>query len=327
MKKRIVHLLIICLIIPFIFLSCGRRIGAENFLLLVPKDTRALVSINMSKISKTNLYQNLLKDEARLAEYNRFIADTGIDPLRDLTKMIVIIPLDYEKNKQSVSIGFGKIDQEKIIENLKKKGELTESYYLKLKIYQFEIDDRKVNICFLGEEAIASGGMTALHQIIKVFKKKEPTVRKNRELMELIDRINQADTIWAVALMSPDWKKKLASFPLTLPFSSLNSFLFSIDTVNEEIRLVMVGKAETGARAKEIANTLSGLRGLAVMGLEGKLALSDFLTKIDIESVEEFITLSLNTTEEEIDLAKAELSGQIKNFTEENATIPKLKQR
>jgi len=327
MKRSLLYLLIIGMMVLPPLISCGRKIGPENSLLLVPKETGTLISINITKLAKTGLYQDLIKDEARLAEYNRFIADTGIDPLKDLTKLLIIIPENSGKIGESVSIGFGSIEKDKIIANLKKKGTLTEETYLGVTIYRLAGSERRINISFLGEGVIATGSIAPLKEVIKLFKRKGETIQENPELMELIDRINQADTIWAVSMIPPDWKKKFASFPLTFPFASLRSFLFSLNTEKEEIRLVLVGKAETGGKAKEIANTITGLLGIGRMGVEGKPALSDLLDKIEIESIEEFITLSLNATKEELDLAKGELSGEIERIKEGQITLPKQKEK
>ena len=95
-----------------LFLSCAKKEAtAEKSLGLLPHDSTIVVSINMKKMAERGAWEKL--NDAKVQKgFDEFIQKTGMDPRKDLDRIVLGLPPDVEETKEFALLAFGTFDQD-----------------------------------------------------------------------------------------------------------------------------------------------------------------------------------------------------------------------
>jgi len=289
--------------------QAGSATGAD-MLSLFPKDTRGLLVVDVHRIIQTEGAAKAIKDSEKNEKYVKFVQETGIDPQKDIYFFAGAMMGDLDqKNPDGAAIINLKYDQAKLLEALKKeRGEFTTSDYNGLTVYQFPggENDKPMSGIFLDGSNILAGSDAAVKKMADVFQKKADDVTKNPEMTSLIKGMNTNAMVWGgLAVPAETMSKATSQNPMLGAFSTVQSFLLSVDYKSETLLLEIKAMSPDPAKNKEMADTLNGFKALGSGAAAKEPLVGELLGKIQITGEPDSMKINASIPNDLIEKLKA----------------------
>jgi len=310
-------------------LAACKKSGASkvnDMLSLIPKDAQGIVVIDVSRAMTIGLVDKAIKENSGYQKYQEFIKEIGIDPQKDIYYAVLgisglgqlaknagagvaIINLKYVKDAVLAKI---KKEEPRLAEETyegtsiliakekaktEEKGEQGEK---EEKAEQAEkMKQPAICIAFLDESDIAAGTEKEVKAVIDISKKKADNVFKNAELAALIDKANKRAMAWIVMSFPPEMMKQVvAENPLLSSLENLKALSIYYDYKNKSFQAEIKGIGGDATKNKQLADTLTGFKGMGGLAAGGKPEIGELLNKIEISSTPDYVKIYADLPED-----------------------------
>lgn len=288
-----------------------------------------VVVVDASRLLNETLPRVFAGDAAKLAQINseldKFKTDTGIDP-RAFERVVVSARYTYPSpavtKLEPVAIAQGKFDASAVTlaARLSGKGKVREEKYRGATIIVLSINDdmklfglwnmrvRDLAITALNANTVAIGTPATVRTVIDAGRTPR---RDSIELVSLATRDRQAVIGFGANVTKALWSNmNLGTDAIAQAVGSIRKAYGSVGTTATDVAVTIVARTETPAAAKELGDTLTGLKqlaGLLVMSMKAD-------RRVLAQSAVANLTINARTNEVEIrtQVAAANLASVIK---------------
>jgi len=348
MKKSLIYALSLAVLVTA-FAACQKAgipvagsAKAEDMLTLIPQTAQGGFVIDVHRGMNIAFVDKAVKTGEDAAKYQEFITKVGIDPQKDVYFAAIGISEGFGAEGNSEPQGAGvinlKYDQAKVVAAIKEKSSAyQETAYegVTMLTVPEEVtvpeegaapeegtvpkeDKKPMYGAFLDASNIAVGTEPGVKAVIDVLKGKAESAMKNADLMKQIKGINKTSLVWSVFVFSPDQVKKMSeAMPMMSSLESIQALTMYVDDKNKGLQIEIKALMPDGAKAKEIADMLTGFKALGSMGAGEKPEVGELMNKIDISSGPDSVKIFVDLPEALMDKLAAEAEKQVKSKLEE----------
>jgi hypothetical protein len=293
---------------------------------LVVKDAAGYVVMNFKSMSEKGLFDEFLKDQKSLKEFNDFKKKTGLDPKKDLeTGIVVLMDLPSgpdAKNENLYLVVSGKFDQNKIIAAMKAdekdnfKTETISGYtlYHGLTLDNETQQQKDLFLSFKNKDLILfASNKDSILAACQIADGKKDSIAKGSNLYDMFENVNQSHMFWGLFTIPESSKKEIEKGPgMMFPaFKDISSIYFggSYDgkTLAIDANLFTV-KSDT---IKELATTLNSFKDMAKsfasQGGEQSAETAktmEMIDKINISQEKDSVKITISLTKEQLESFK-----------------------
>lgn len=316
----------------FFLMSCANKPAApkagsakaEDMLSLLPKEAKGVIVVDIQRIMKTEAVDKAIKENENYQQYQQFVIETGIDPQKDV--YFFVAGMTGQVGGQNVEEGVAlinlKYNRDLLLAKVKKeRGELTETDYNGIKIYQAvqTPTQKPFNGAFLDDSNIVLGTDTAVKKVIDVTQKKAENVWKNEDLSALMKNSNKTAMVWGAFEVPAEIMQQAASKnPMLGIFAGIKSILLSFDYKDKSILAEIKAMAPDEAKNKQMADALNGFKALGAAAASKEPQAGEFLNKIEISAAADHVKISAIIPEELIKSLSQKIKIQKSETKNEN---------
>lgn len=335
MKKALVCLSIV-LIAAAGFVACGKggsvKAGsatAGNLVNLLPRDVSGVLVIDVHRAMTTEAVQKAIQDEKNKARFDKFVAQTGIDPQKDVYFAVIGLMGPFVKSQEPDGAFIANLKYDKatllarLKEELKKEGksdEIPELNYNGVTLYAGfdEADGKKKGFgAFLDESNILVGSERGVKAVIDVYQKKAENVAKNPDIGRVLKAADQQAMVWgAFAVPAGTLKAAAEQNPMMKSLENLNGVTLTFDYRNQALSISIRALGGSEAENKQVADMLTGLKALGEGAAAKEPAVGEALNRLEIGAGPDAISLSISLPQDLLDklrgAAQAKVEGMLK---------------
>ncbi|OGD27254.1 MAG: hypothetical protein A2Y56_03090 [Candidatus Aminicenantes bacterium RBG_13_63_10] len=295
------------LLVLLAFSACKPKAGgvaakAQDLLLLIPKDVQGVIVVDVLNGMKVETVADFMKKAQAEGEFKEFVEKTGVDPQKDIRYLAVGVKMGDGKKQEGVGVVNLKYNKDALLASLKKEGDVQETDYSGVTIYTPPRDAdeaEEMRLAFLDEANIIAGSPALVEAVIDIFQGRQDSLRKNAELMPLVNEAKKTSLVWGVFLIPAEAMKETSGqVPMLGNMDALKSVLLSFDYQNQNVLLEIKGKGSDEAKLKQIADMLNGLKAFGGMAAAEKPEIGELLNKIEISAGKDHVTISAVLPEE-----------------------------
>jgi hypothetical protein len=175
----------------------------------LPKDTSMVLTMNVDRVKKSPLFQDVLK----LVQMNQEVsaalallkAQTSFDITKDVHTVVVGLHSDFQTTEKVAIVVEGKFDAAKLLAFAKStSSSVKEHKHRRVTYYSVDGD---MCLAFLGGYLVAAP-KSHITAVIDVHSGKAPSVKANKPFMQLYADADTSKDFWAVFLFPPDVRKQ-----------------------------------------------------------------------------------------------------------------------
>jgi len=338
MSKRALLSVIIIAALALLPVACkkgesgGLALGSiSDIRELVVKDAVGYVIMNFKSMGDKGLFDELLKDQKSLTEFNDFKKKTGLDPRKDLETGIIVLtdmPSGPNANNEKLYlIVSGKFDQKKMVAAMKAeekdsfKMENVSGYTL---YHSSTLDNetqlqKEVFLSFKNNDLILfATNKESMLTACQIADGKKDSIAKGSNLYDMFENVNQSHMFWGLFSIPESSKKEIESGPgMMFPaFKDITSIYFGGSYDGKTLALdanLFTAKAES---IKELATTLNSFKDMAksfaTQGGEQSAETAkamEMIDKINISQEKDSVKITIILTEEQLKSFKSEGMG------------------
>lgn len=342
MRKSLVYLSIV-LITAAGFIACGKggsvKAGsatAESLVNLLPRDTTGVIVIDVHRVMASEAVRKAIQDEKNKARYDKFIAQTGIDPQKDVYFAVVGLtgPLTKSKEPDGAFIVNLKYDKATLLAKLKEEAkkehegqEIIEETYNGVTLYSGFDDKEKGKPgrgAFLDESNILIGSERGVKAVIDVYQKKAENLAKNADTAKILKAANQTAMVWgAFAVPAGTLKSAAEQNPMMKSLENLSGVTLAFDYRNQALSVEIRALGGSAEENKQVADMLTGLKALGAGAASKEPAVGEALNRLEIGAGPDAISISINLPQDILDklrgAAQSKVEGMLKPKGEEPA--------
>ncbi len=201
---------IAALVLALVATATAARAGTgTNALGKLPKDTTMVFTMNVDRVKKSPLFQDVLKlvqtNQGAAAAIAMLKAQTSFDVTKDVRTVVVGLHTDFQNTEKVALIVEGKFDAAKLLEFAKKNS--TSVKELKHRRTTYYSVDSDMCLAFLGNFLVVAP-KDQMTDVIDVHLGKAPSLKANRPFMQLFADADTSKDFWAVLLFPPDVRKQ-----------------------------------------------------------------------------------------------------------------------
>lgn len=341
MRKALVCLSIV-LIAAAGFVACGKggsvKAGsatAESLVNLLPRNTTGIIVIDVHRAMGTEAVAKALQDEKNKVRFDKIIAQTGVDPRKDVYFAVLGLtgPLAKGVEPEGAFIANLKYDKTlllaKLKEEAKKEGEnreLREETYNGVTLYTGfdEPDAQKAGWgAFLDESNLLIGSESGVKAVIDVYQKKAENLTKNPDMEKIIAAADKNAMAWgAFAVPAGSLKSAAEQNPMMKGLENLNGLTLAFDYRNQALSIDIRALGGSEAENKQVAEMLNGLKALGAGIAAQEPAAGEALNRVEISGGPESISLSLNLPQDILDKLRAAAQSKVEGMLKPKSGKP-----
>jgi hypothetical protein len=256
---------------------------------LLPADTAVVLTVNVRAVLDSGVVQKhaleLIKGALKHNEQvEKLLAAAGVDPLKDLTRVVVAAP--GLAPKKVVAIVHGTFDLDKIHKAAdafaaKNPAELVVHKEGGLRVYESKQGAHATFAAFVDRETLVASPTQAL--VTAAAGKKD--ARVSTELQAALGAVNDKQGVWLAAVIPAELKKLLARNPQAADLADKVQSLAGGVTLDNGVQAAFRVATTDADAAEKLAGLLDGGKGFAALLVSGNPQFGKFLTDV-IESIE-----------------------------------------
>jgi hypothetical protein len=264
--------------------------GAEADRLL-PADTAAVLTVNVRAVLDSGVVQKhaleLIKGALKHNEQvEKLLAAAGVDPLKDLTSVVVAAP--GLAPKKVVAIVHGAFDLDKIHKAadayaLKNPAELVVHKEGGLRVYESKQGTHTTFAAFVDRETLVASPTQAL--VTAAAGNKKDKAKVSAELQAALGAVNGKQGVWLAAVLPAELKKLLARNQQAADLADKVQSLAGGVTVDNGVQAAFQVVTTDAEAADKLAGLLDSGKGFAALLVSGNPQFGKFLTDV-IEAIE-----------------------------------------
>lgn len=269
---------------------------------LLPADAQMVVSIDLDGLRRSSLYGRYgVEKEKRLErehpELGTFIAETGLDPRKDLDTLIIASRLGGHGSV--LGIVTGRFDPT-IIERKLVEADMRSETVSGHKVFRLpshgpvapsESDDDRCEVTFLGREAIVFGDGQAVRALLARQESGEGGLAKSSKIQDLLSGVDTTAHVFGVvqtgdvAAMFADELQKEGVPPVLKTLKSVTAMGFSL-AADRELAIsarATCGKPEDALLVRDAVNGFIAMGKLAAQDSDPELASTLGLAQLAVD--------------------------------------------
>ena len=247
---------------------------AADLISLLPADTNAVMSFNFNKFAQTKYFdevikkpsaENTEKNKADFKNYEIFLAETGIDPKKDVHNVVLGFSgsMPNASGSTPVILAKGNFDKGKI-ESFGKKsvesGEVTESNHNGMTLYSGKSDkDRNFAFSVLKAGLVSLGDPAGVKKAIDSFKAGAGEIT-NANLKAHIGKLKSDAVFSLVAAFPEEMKKNQGSGMMQFDLTKAEALIAAVDYDGGSWSLSITMISRNEEANNEIVAKLNGLK-------------------------------------------------------------------
>lgn len=302
--------------------GCGRgtdrALGTtlSNF----PAETRVVLSLNVSKVRSSALWQRITgvlednpEDRRKIAE---LASRTGFDPLRDLRRVVVAFPDDARKaGAFALLIEGSNLDERRLVawarEQAKKDGRTIETRQRGARTLHVAGGAQPVAAFFPGRDRVLVGGGGWAETMADLADGAEGvrSAETNGDLLRLAKRIGTSGALWFAAVVPGDVRNSLMAQPQPGSAASVTRVGGSMDVspaLGARFVADLSNEADAQALAQQVQTTVRQAKGNAKTLM---LGLGPYLDAVEAKSKGPSVHVTLTLTPGQTQDLVARLAG------------------
>jgi hypothetical protein len=274
MKRRTVAIVsaatMLGIAVAVLAFSTGFQVGASaanasDVMQCIPSDCNIVCGINLSRILASPFYLKLRQDQERAAEIakeiSKFTEQTGIDPGRDISSLVLAGRSAEASKAQGMIIVSGDFDKSRLISFIRSKAAPIEMEYrgASVMLLPNQPDNSVKNgLTFLSDHEIALGNLASVQAALDTKAGTRKNLLSSAAIMSLLGSIDRDSMLWFVADTTGVDKRPPLPVPPSLNASSIQSIAGTIDMF-EEISGKITATALDADSAVKLADAVRGI--------------------------------------------------------------------
>lgn len=260
-KKFLLLVLCLLFIVPSSF--------AADIINFVPADATLVIRANLKQLTAIPEIKAQIDSLMSNEEYVNQIQEAGFDPLRDISSLVVCLPLDKIQNSSKAQtdvaiIAEGNFDSQKIIDSLiasinnsdevdKKVTVAIENGYNTI----FLRNPNKVDIkmMFFDANTMAIGTIEGVSKVKEVILGQQKNIKTNPQFAASIAKVNTNAAFAAVAILPEDARQFIASNDNTKALSNIEILGLDFTKAND-VTLSIIGDFKEKTDMKPVEDCL-----------------------------------------------------------------------
>src|SRR4030095_12698020 len=270
--------------------------GKTDPLDIFPAKNNFLLSINVKKLATLPIYGEMIKDAPAEAKE----LSTQVDDA------LISLNLRGPTEKPSgLAVVSGSFDEKKILsvmeETAKKQGsgEIKKETFEGKTLYTSP-KDPTLGMAFLSPNQVIWGQMADLKEALTLAKTKGPSIRTNKELMDLVEKRDSKKLLWGAGIIPPSAVEGAANQPGS-PMASLQglkSFSVVVDYDNKDLSIDWTGNNQEPYQAQNMVNLVNSYKTIFASSIASQQPLwGQALQSMQVNSQEKSIALGLKLSE------------------------------
>ncbi len=307
----------------------GSSLFSADLLQLVPQEADFVFQINVAKFMsnpevKKALLEGLSKSEEQKKEFDKFVADTGFNPMENLSQVIVFSSGKVDPKSPSQMAGAlfkGKFDSAKILEAVKNNEKAAKDTEV-TKIDGFDAivpRDKKDGFgMFLDSETAIVGAEPGVMAVKDVKKGKGKSVTTRKDFYSILQKMDIAASVSGAGLIPAELKEKVKANPQAAPLASLNYFFFSFNH-GANIEFNFNGEVDKKENVDTVMTSLNGFLAMLKMFAGQAPEAGEILNLVKISAKETTVQISLNVPKAMLEEIKKKMEQRVKEMKEKGA--------
>lgn len=307
----------------------GSSLFSADMLQLVPQEADFIFQINVAKFMsnpevKKALLDSLSKSEAQKKDFDKFVSDTGFNPMENLSQVIVFSSGKVDPKAPSQMAGAlfkGKFDSAKILEAVKNNENAAKDTEI-TKIDGFDAivpKNKKDGFgMFLDGETAIVGAEQGVMAVKEVKKGKGKNVTTRKDFYSILQKMDISASVSGAGLIPAELKEKVKANPQAAPLASLNYFFFSFNH-GDNIEFNFNGEVDKKENVDTVMTSLNGFLAMLKMFAGQAPEAGEILNLVKISSKETTVQISLNVPKAMLEEIKKKMEQRVKEMKEKGA--------
>jgi len=319
----------IAILLALSLASCGPQVGlkagfatGKSMLRVIPTSAHAVLMVDVHRSLTAEAVQNALKEPKAKEKYDEFVKTTGIDPTKDVYLVAVAVSGAQANNsRQGVAVVNLRYDKAKLLARIREQAkDLKEEVYNGVTLYKGPGKPAAEGLApcgaFLDDSNIAIGQESMVRAVIDVYQKKADAVGKSPEMKALLKAVNTSANFWgAVAIPQEMVKHAAEKNPMLKNLVPLTGLTLSFDYAASHLVVEVQGLGGTKDQNKDLADMLTGLKGMGSLAAAKQPLLGDLLNKVEISSGPDSVKIYASLPQELLDkvqkMAQEKFGGMV----------------
>ncbi len=311
--KKFCSFMVILLFTFLLVVSCGPKTKApkagsaspDDLIGMLPVDSQGVFYIDLHKAMTIETASKAIEDASKKEDFQKFLAATGIDLKEDVYAVAIAVAGKMgEKDTKGVGVINLKYNKEQILTIVKAKGQeegkaLVEQDYNGFMMYKWEEKEDDPFFVFYDNSNIIIGNDAQVKACIDVAQKKKDNAFKNAELVSLLKKTNKDAIFWGAILFPPEMMDKAASEnPMMSNIKDVRALALFFDYKNADLLAEIKVISTDATKNKQMADFLTGIKGLGGMVATEKPEIGELINKIEIAAGDDLVKISAVIPEE-----------------------------
>jgi hypothetical protein len=305
--------MVILLFALLLVVSCGPKTkvpkagsaSPDDLIGMLPVDSQGVFYIDLHKAMATEVASKAIEDASKKEDFQEFLAATGIDLKEDVYAIAIAVAGEIGgDDTEGVGILNLKYNKEQILTIVRAKGDeegktLFEQEYNGFMMYKWEEKEDDPFFVFYDNSNIIIGNDTQVKACIDVAQKKKDNLFKNAELVSLLKKTNKDAIFWGAILFPPELMDKAASEnPMMSNIKDVKAMALFFDYKNADLLVEIKVISTDATKNKQMADFLTGIKGLGGMVATEKPEIGELINKIEITAGKDFVKIAAVIPEE-----------------------------
>jgi hypothetical protein len=317
MKKKLQ--IVLMLFMAAALVTCAEKAGlkagtatAKSMLKLIPADARLVMMVDVHRTFATDDFMNAMKDEKMRGKYEEFVKMAGLDPQKDIYWLAVALHRGPSGNEPEGAVIVNlRYNKDILLAKLKEKApNLSEETYNGVTLYKgFEPKKSGTTAptgAFLDDSNIIFGSVAGVRSVIDVYQKKADSVAKSDQMKNVLKAVNMSAVFWGALAVPQDLIKQAAEKnPMIKNLVGITGLAMSFDYANRSLVVDIQALGGAKDQNKNLADQLTGFKGMGVMFAAKEPLLGDLLNTIEISSGADSVKIYASIPGELLDKARA----------------------
>jgi hypothetical protein len=258
--------------------------------LILPGDAKFVMGLDVKRFAASPFYERYASRRGmQPAGLSELEEKTGLNPVRDIDRVVIAGIPGAEKGSPGLVLAFGKFDLYKLGRALETDGKAAGHRFEGLTVYTLDEEGRNpLALAFLDEGSILFGPQGRVESAVSSRAQGKAPLRDNATLLSLVEKVRPGSTFWMVGDQS-----LLAALPLSVPapgssadgtavnLPSLRSLTVTGD-LDPEVSLNLVGEAADEPAAHNLADVVRGFVALASLQAQQKPELQRLASAVTV---------------------------------------------
>jgi len=304
----------------------GSALMAQDLMKLIPSEADFVFQVNIQKFVsnpdvKKSLMENLEKSPEQKKAFDEFVANTGFNPMENLTQMVIFTSGKIDPKAPSQNAGAimaGTFNPSRIFEAIKKDPNAGKDVEI-TKIDGFDAivpKDKKDGFgIFLDDKTAVLGTEAGVLAVKDVKKGTNKGAASRPDFFAILQKLDINASVSGAGLIPADLKEKVKANPQAAPLASLNYFFFAFNH-GETIEFNFNGEVDKKENVETVMTSLNGFLAMLKMITGQAPEVGEILNMVKLTAKETTVQIALSVPKAKLDEIKVKMEQRIKEMKE-----------